>query len=51
MLTDYHPRMLKVFVNIITQRGFPDGSVVKNLPMMQESKADPWVGKIPWRKE
>ena len=24
---------------------------VKNLPTMQESWVDPWVGKIPWRRE
>ena len=26
------------------------GSVVKNLPAMQEMQFDPWVGKMPWRK-
>ena len=25
--------------------------MVKNLPAMQETGFDPWVGKIPWRKE
>ena len=25
--------------------------MVKNLPAMQETQFDPWVGKIPWRKE
>ena len=25
--------------------------VVKNLPAMQRPGLDPWVGKIPWRKE
>ena len=24
---------------------------VKNLPAMQETECDPWLGKIPWRKE
>ena len=24
---------------------------LKNTPAMQESRADPWVGKIPWRKK
>ena len=24
---------------------------VKNLPAMQDSWVDPWVGKIPWRRE
>ena len=25
--------------------------LVKNLPPMQETGFDPWVGKIPWRRE
>ena len=25
--------------------------MVKNLPAMQRPGLDPWVGKIPWRKE
>ena len=25
--------------------------MVKNLPAVQEATFDPWVGKIPWRKE
>ena len=25
--------------------------MVKNLPAMQEAGFDPWVGKIPWRRE
>ena len=29
-------------------RGLPGGSVVKNPPAKQESRLDPWVGKIPW---
>ena len=24
---------------------------VKNLPAMQETLVNPWVGKIPWRRE
>ena len=34
-------------------RGFPGGSVVKNLPATQEPSRgfDPWVGKIPWRRK
>ena len=28
--------------------GFPGGSVVKILPVVQET--DPWVGKIRWRR-
>ena len=35
------------------QRGFPGGSVVKNLPTNNEGDVnlDPWVGKIPWRRK
>ena len=29
--------------------GFPGSSVVKNLPVIQET-FNPWVGKIPWRR-
>ena len=25
--------------------------MVKNLPAMQETGFDPWVGKIPWKRE
>ena len=25
--------------------------MVKNLPAMQETRLDPWISKIPWRKE
>ena len=25
--------------------------MVKNLPAMQETGFDPWVGKIPWRRD
>ena len=25
--------------------------LVKNLPAMQETWFDPWVGKIPWRRD
>ena len=25
--------------------------LVKNSPVMQETWVDPWVGKIPWRRE
>ena len=33
------------------ERGFPGGSVVKNSPVKQEHRFDPWVGKIPWRRK
>ena len=29
---------------------YPSGSV-KNLPAVQETQFNPWVGKIPWRRE
>ena len=32
-------------------RGFPGGSVVKNLPAMQETGFNPWVKKIPWKRK
>ena len=25
--------------------------MIKNVPAMQETQVDPWVGKIPWRRE
>ena len=31
-------------VSLVTQ-------MVKNLPTMQETRLDPWIGKIPWRRE
>ena len=31
-------------------RGFLVAQMVKNLPVMQETGFDPWVGKIPWRR-
>ena len=31
--------------------GFSGGSDSKNLPAMQETQVDPWVGKIPSGKE
>ena len=30
--------------------GFPDGSVVKDLPI-RRCRFNPWVGKIPWRRK
>ena len=32
-------------------RGFPSGSVGKNLPVTQETQFDPWIRKIPWRRK
>ena len=31
--------------------GFPNGSVVKNLPASKRCGFDPWVEMIPWRRE
>ena len=31
--------------------GFPGGSVVKNLPAVQETRFDPRARKIPWRRK
>jgi len=39
---------------IVGTQGFPVGSAVKNMPAVQEvqeSRVDPWVGKISWRRE
>ena len=41
-------------VNSVIYKGFPDGSVVKNWPAIQEMQRcrfKPWVGKIPWRRK
>ena len=37
--------------SVLPPQGFPGGSMVKNLPAMQETAFDPWAGKIPWRRE
>ena len=40
------------FVAGRVRRGFPGGSVVKNLPVNAgESKFDPWIRRIPWRRK
>ena len=31
--------------------GFPGGSAGRNVPAIHEIGFDPWVGKIPWRRE
>ena len=46
-------RKLVLFYDLsldVVHQGFSGGSVVKNLPAMQETEFDPWVGKISWRK-
>ena len=46
-------RLVLIFnVCILIRRDFPGGSVVKNLPEIQEQQEAwfiLWVGKIPWR--
>ena len=32
-------------------QGFPEGSVVKNLPAVPENRFNPWVRKMPWRRK
>ena len=34
----------------LLSKGFPGGSVVKNLPAIWETQSDPWVRKVSWRK-
>ena len=34
----------QVWASLVAQR-------IKCLPAMQETRFDPWVGKIPWRRE
>ena len=38
-------------LSLVNYLGFPGGSSVKNPPVMQETWFNPWVGKIPWRRE
>ena len=38
--------LVLIMLSFITV-GFPDGSVVKNVPAMQEKRVQSWVGKIP----
>ena len=38
--------------DLINNRDFPGGSVVKNPPANAgDVKFDPWLGKIPWRRK
>ena len=44
--------MLLDLGSTITQYAkLPCGSMAKNLPAMQETQLQPWVGKITWRRE
>ena len=36
---------------LLQEKGFLSGSVVKNLPALRRRRLDPWVGKIPWRRD
>ena len=49
-------RKLKVWKNVLSKNIsplwiFPVAQTVKNLPTMQKTRFDPWVGKILWRRE
>ena len=33
------------------EKGFPDGSVMKNPLAMQGNGFNPWFGKIPWKRK
>ena len=44
-----HFHMIFLNCNVVYFQGFPGSAAVKNLPAMQETGFDPWVGKIPWR--
>ena len=41
---------LQLIVLIPTDKAFQGPQLVKNLPAIQETWFDPWVGKIPWRR-
>ena len=43
-------RILK-YKHVSIFRGFPGGSMIKNLLTMQERRLDPCVAKIPWRRK
>lgn len=42
------PRLIWMY--LIKEEGFPDGSGGKNFPAMWETGFHHWVGKIPWRR-
>ena len=44
-------RKKKLFWRLKICRGFPGGSVVKNLPTSAGDGLNPWAGKIRWRRE
>ena len=42
---------LPLFKQLRVSMGFAGGSVVKNLPANRRGSLNPWVKKIPWRRE
>ena len=43
--------LIWVCQDVTTSKDFLGGSVVKNLPAVQELQFDSWIRKIPWRRE
>ena len=44
--------LVQLKYDLFNQLYFPDGSVIKELVCQhRRCKFDPWVGKIPWRRE
>ena len=48
---DLWGKLCSSFCNHKGRRGFPGGSVVKNLLPTQQHAFDPWIRKIPWRSK
>ena len=42
-MTELNDTVINTEASLVAQR-------VKNLPAMQETRFDPWVGKIPWSR-
>ena len=49
--TCVQPLSFSYFSTLFHYRGFPSGSVVENLPAMQEPRVPSWTGKIPWSRK
>ena len=47
----YRDTVLGMSFHLVCGWGFPGSSAEKNLSAMQETRLDPWVGKIPWRRK
>jgi len=43
--------MLEIHLTVSSSLSFPVAQVVKNRPAMRRPRFDPWIGKIPWRRE